>query len=68
MKTAAIAFALPTLVMVNPSIQTLEPGDIIAGGTPEHVGNARRPAVYLKGGDVITAEIEGIGTMRTPLK
>jgi len=50
------------------SVQTLEPGDIIATGTPEGVGNGRKPPVFLKRGDVITAEIEGVGSIRTPVK
>jgi acylpyruvate hydrolase len=57
-----------SLVQFITSIQTLEPGDIIATGTPEGVGNARKPPIYLKSGDVITAEIEGICSIRTPFK
>ena len=40
---------------------TLEPGDILATGTPSGVGIARKPASYLKVGDVVRAQIEGIG-------
>lgn len=43
---------------------TLEPGDIIATGTPEGVGLGRTPPEYMADGDVIETEIEGIGTMR----
>lgn len=43
---------------------TLEPGDIIATGTPSGVGDARKPPEYLQPGDVMETEIEGIGTMR----
>jgi 2-keto-4-pentenoate hydratase/2-oxohepta-3-ene-1,7-dioic acid hydratase in catechol pathway len=57
-----------SLVQFITSIHSLEPGDIIATGTPEGVGNARKPPIYLKSGDVITAEIEGIGSIRTPVK
>lgn len=57
-----------SLVQFITSIQTLEPGDIIATGTPEGVGNARKPPIYLKSGDVITADIEKICSIRTPLK
>jgi len=57
-----------SLVQFITSVQSLEPGDIIASGTPEGVGNARKPPVYLKSGDVITAEIEGICSIRTPVK
>ena len=43
---------------------TLEPGDVIATGTPEGVGLGRTPPEYLKDGDVVETEIEGIGILR----
>lgn len=43
---------------------TLEPGDIIATGTPSGVGFARNPPEYLKAGDVVETEIEGVGMLR----
>jgi 2-keto-4-pentenoate hydratase/2-oxohepta-3-ene-1,7-dioic acid hydratase in catechol pathway len=43
---------------------TLESGDIIATGTPSGVGFARNPPEFLKAGDIMETEIEGIGTMR----
>jgi 2-keto-4-pentenoate hydratase/2-oxohepta-3-ene-1,7-dioic acid hydratase in catechol pathway len=43
---------------------TLDPGDIIATGTPEGVGMGFTPPVYLKDGDVVETEVEGIGTLR----
>jgi 2,4-didehydro-3-deoxy-L-rhamnonate hydrolase len=43
---------------------TLEPGDVIATGTPAGVGFARTPPVLLKNGDVIECEVAGIGTIR----
>ena len=43
---------------------TLYPGTVIMTGTPEGVGFARKPAVFLKSGDIIEIEIEGIGTLR----
>ena len=43
---------------------TIEPGDIIATGTPEGVGLGRTPPEYLSDGDVVETEIEGIGMMR----
>lgn len=46
---------------------TLEPGDIIATGTPAGVGFARYPPVFLKKGDVVELEIEGIGTLANPV-
>lgn len=66
--TSYMVHDVTELVQFITSVQTLEAGDIIATGTPEGVGNARKPPVYLKRGDVITAEIEGIGAIRTPVK
>jgi 2-keto-4-pentenoate hydratase/2-oxohepta-3-ene-1,7-dioic acid hydratase in catechol pathway len=43
---------------------TLEPGDIIATGTPSGVGFARNPPEFLKPGDVMESEVEGIGVLR----
>jgi acylpyruvate hydrolase len=43
---------------------TLEPGDVIVMGTPAGVGYARTPPVWMKHGDVIEIEIEGIGILR----
>lgn len=56
------------LVQFISSIQTLEPGDVIATGTPPGVGSGRNPPIFLKRGDMITAEIEGIGSIRTPVQ
>lgn len=47
---------------------TLEPGDILATGTPGGVGVFRKPPVYLADGDVVEVEIEGIGTLRNPCR
>jgi 2-keto-4-pentenoate hydratase/2-oxohepta-3-ene-1,7-dioic acid hydratase in catechol pathway len=47
---------------------TLEPGDIIATGTPAGVGFARDPAEFLRPGDVVECEIEGIGAIRNQVK
>lgn len=43
---------------------TLEAGDILSTGTPDGVGFARTPPEFLKDGDIMETEIEGIGTMR----
>ena len=49
------------------SILTLYPGDVISSGTPDGVGAGRRPPEFLKAGDVVTIEINEIGTLRTPM-
>jgi len=46
---------------------TLEPGDVIATGTPPGVGFARTPPVYLKPGDVMEVEVEGLGVLSNPV-
>jgi 2-keto-4-pentenoate hydratase/2-oxohepta-3-ene-1,7-dioic acid hydratase in catechol pathway len=47
---------------------TLWPGDVIATGTPSGVGNGRSPQVFLKPGDTVEIEVEGIGTLVTPIE
>ena len=46
---------------------TLEPGDVVATGTPGGVGFARRPPRYLQPGDEVVIRIEGIGELRNPV-
>ena len=46
---------------------TLEPGDVVATGTPGGVGIARKPPQLLKAGDVVRIEIEGIGAIENPV-
>jgi 2-keto-4-pentenoate hydratase/2-oxohepta-3-ene-1,7-dioic acid hydratase in catechol pathway len=50
------------------SILTLYPGDVISTGTPDGVGAGRKPPEFLKPGDVVTIDIEGIGTLTTPMR
>jgi 2-keto-4-pentenoate hydratase/2-oxohepta-3-ene-1,7-dioic acid hydratase in catechol pathway len=57
-------FSINKIIAVLSSGMTLEPGDIIATGTPSGVGFSRVPPEFLKPGDVVEAEIEGIGTLR----
>jgi 2-keto-4-pentenoate hydratase/2-oxohepta-3-ene-1,7-dioic acid hydratase in catechol pathway len=46
---------------------TLLPGTVIMTGTPSGVGFARKPPVWLRAGDVVEIEIDGIGTLRNPV-
>ena len=55
-----------TITTITTAI-TLEPGDMIVMGTPSGVGYARKPPVFMKAGDVVEIEIEGIGTLRNPI-
>lgn len=62
--TANMLFDIPTLLAEISRGMTLEPGDILATGTPAGVGFARTPPEFLRPGDVMESEIEGIGAMR----
>ncbi len=61
--TADMIFNVPFLVSYLSRQFTLLPGTVICTGTPEGVGVARKPAVFLKAGDTISIEIDGIGTL-----
>lgn len=65
--TKFLYFKLPRLIADLSLGQTLEPGDIISTGTPEGVGFARNPPEFMKAGDLLETEVEGIGTMRNPV-
>lgn len=65
--TAKMLFKVDELVADLSRVITLEPGDIIATGTPEGVGAGRKPQEWLWPGDVVVACVEGIGTIRHPV-
>jgi 2-keto-4-pentenoate hydratase/2-oxohepta-3-ene-1,7-dioic acid hydratase in catechol pathway len=60
-------FQVPTLIADITSGMTLEPGDVIATGSPQGVGAAVHPPTFLKPGDVVECTIEGIGTLSNPV-
>ena len=62
--TSMMVFPISTIIATLSKGMTLEPGDIIATGTPSGVGFARNPPEFLKAGDVMETEIEGIGILR----
>ncbi|MFC4170430.1 fumarylacetoacetate hydrolase family protein, partial [Teichococcus aestuarii] len=61
--TSDMIFSVPRILAILSEAMTLEPGDVIATGTPSGVGYARKPPVFMKGGDTMEIEIEGIGTL-----
>jgi 2-keto-4-pentenoate hydratase/2-oxohepta-3-ene-1,7-dioic acid hydratase in catechol pathway len=65
--TKFLYFKLPRLIADLSAGTTLEAGDIISTGTPEGVGFARNPPEFMKPGDLMETEIEGIGTLRNPI-
>jgi len=62
--TSMMVFSIRTIIAVLSQGMTLEPGDIIATGTPSGVGFTRNPPEFLKAGDVMETEVEGIGKLR----
>jgi len=65
--TANMIFSVAAVISFLSSLMTLEPGDIIATGTPSGVGFKRTPPLFLHDGDVTEVEIEGIGQLRNPV-
>lgn len=62
--TAYMIFPVAAIIEFLSKGMTLEAGDIISTGTPEGVGLGRTPPEYLKEGDLVEAEVEGIGMLR----
>jgi 2-keto-4-pentenoate hydratase/2-oxohepta-3-ene-1,7-dioic acid hydratase in catechol pathway len=65
--TRDLIFDVPTLIATISNGITLKPGDIIATGTPAGVGMGFDPPRYLKPGDVVRVEIDGIGALENPV-
>ena len=65
--TRNLIFNVPKLIAYLSSVFTLEPGDIISTGTPAGVGFARKPPVWLKPGDEVVVEVEGLGRLVNPV-
>lgn len=65
--TGDLFFKIPVLIETLSEVMTLEPGDIISTGTPGGVGMARNPQVFMKPGDVVEVEIEGLGVLQNTI-
>jgi 2-keto-4-pentenoate hydratase/2-oxohepta-3-ene-1,7-dioic acid hydratase in catechol pathway len=65
--TANMVFGVAEIIAYVTQTITLEPGDLIATGTPAGVGAFRDPKVFMKPGDEITIEIEGVGSLTNPV-
>jgi 2-keto-4-pentenoate hydratase/2-oxohepta-3-ene-1,7-dioic acid hydratase in catechol pathway len=66
-RTSQLIFDIPALIEFISRAITLEPGDVIATGTPPGVGFARKPPVFVKPGDRMEVEIEGLGVLASPV-
>ena len=62
--TATMVFGVADLVSYLSQFMTLQPGDVIATGTPPGVGMGQKPPVFLKAGDVVELGVEGLGVQR----
>ena len=65
--TSKMVFDVATTIAIVSEAITLEPGDLLVMGTPEGVGHARRPPLWMKHGDVCEIEIEAIGILSNPI-
>ena len=65
--TDQLIFGVPRLIEFLSETITLEPGDVIATGTPSGVGFARKPPVFLRPGDVMQVQIERVGDVGNPI-
>jgi 2-keto-4-pentenoate hydratase/2-oxohepta-3-ene-1,7-dioic acid hydratase in catechol pathway len=66
--TANMIFTVAQVISYASATMTLEPGDLIATGTPAGVGVFRDPPVLLKAGDEVTIEIDGLGSLTNPVR
>ena len=65
--TADMIFDVPALIESLSSTMTLRPGAVILTGTPQGVGMARKPPVWMKEGDTVAVEIDGLGRLENPV-
>jgi 2-keto-4-pentenoate hydratase/2-oxohepta-3-ene-1,7-dioic acid hydratase in catechol pathway len=62
--TSQMIFSVAATIAFLSSFMTLEPGDLIATGTPSGIGARRQPPLFLRAGDIVEVEIEPIGRIR----
>ncbi|HEX4753937.1 MAG TPA: fumarylacetoacetate hydrolase family protein [Solirubrobacterales bacterium] len=65
--TSSMIFPIAETIAYISSVMTLEPGDVIATGTPAGVGMGRKPPIELEAGDVVEVEVERIGGLRNKI-
>ena len=66
--TGLLIHSIPRIVAHLSTWAQLEPGDVIASGTPGGVGSRREPPVWMKAGDVIEVEVGCVGVLRNPIR
>lgn len=65
--TEKLIFPIPILIKTLSEGQTLQPGDVLATGTPAGVGFGQKPPVFLKSGDVVKISVTGLGSLSNPI-
>jgi acylpyruvate hydrolase len=65
--TSDMIFSTARTIALLSEFMTLEPGDLIATGTPSGVAHARKPPAWMRAGDVVEVEVEKIGILRNPV-
>lgn len=65
--TSDMIFSTQRTIAILSEIMTLEPGDMIATGTPSGVAHARKPPAWMEPGDIVEVEVERIGVLRNPV-
>ncbi len=66
--TRNLIFKTDDLIAFLSQVFTLEPGDVVSTGTPSGVGFVRKPPVFMKPGDRVRIEIEGLGALENPVE
>ena len=62
-----LIFTIPEIIEYCSTFTELNPGDVIATGTPGGVGDRREPPVYMKDGDTVEIEISKLGVLKNPI-
>jgi 2-keto-4-pentenoate hydratase/2-oxohepta-3-ene-1,7-dioic acid hydratase in catechol pathway len=65
--TDLLIYSIPQIIVFCSDFTALSPGDVIATGTPEGVGHSRKPPLWMKPGDRLGVEIDGIGVLRVDI-
>jgi len=66
--TDDLVFSVPELIEYFSQFYLFKPGDVITTGSPSGVGYGRNPRIFMKAGDVVEIEVEGVGILRNPIQ
>lgn len=66
--TDDLVFSVPKLIEYYSQFYFFKPGDVITTGSPSGVGYGRHPRMFMKAGDVVEVEVQGIGILRNPIQ